>query len=445
MIPMDDRTGRCWSRMERNRTRYAWQYLVCLLVLAFALGCARNGVIGVENWQDTNPPKLSLKERAQAYQERLQDWHQMDDGLIIYRRWGKDHPQLPGYGNLADGCFFGGVYLASQALRLAATGDPEAREQVLLSLRALKLYAEVSGVRGLLARYFSPVKPDDDRWRKSQTHPGYFWRSDVSKDQYAGYIHGLGVTLAVVSDQEIRSQIAPLASAIADHLMENDLQIIDWDGERTTYGDLRGRIIGVIPNGVNALICLAIFKVAAESTGEQKYIDFYDKLVQDGYPGITRSTHFATLGTDDRVNANMSYVALYPLLLLEDDEEVVGEVRKGALRTWSRVKEDHNAFFSFAHAAIVEEGDEGKAKGRDAIFEFPDSKDVLVLTTRQPEPGSKPAVPLYQRPRNANLWVSDPTKLAGHLEDMGYVEFTGIDYLIAYWMGRYHGFVGPDE
>jgi len=112
---------------------------------------------------------------------------------------------------------------------------------------------------------------------------------------------------------------------------------------------------------------------------------------------------------------------------------------------WSRVKEDHNAFFSFAHAAVVEEADEGKAKGRDAIFEFPDSKVVLVLTIRKPGGKSTGPVPLHMRPHTASLWVSDPTRLAGHLEDMGNAEFTGIDYLIAYWMGRYHGFIGPDE
>jgi hypothetical protein len=31
------------------------------------------------------------------------------------------------------------------------------------------------------------------------------------------------------------------------------------------------------------------------------------------------------------------------------------------------------------------------------------------------------------------------------LIDMGNVEFAGIDYLIAYWMGRYHGFIQPEE
>lgn len=445
-----ENTGRLFRFPKPGRLMRVCQFpstvLLCLLVLTSASGCYVKTGLKTENWQDTSPPELSLKERARAYQEKLETRHQMPEGLIRYKRWGEGHPDLPGYGNLADGCFHLGIYLASQALRLAATGDSEAREQVLLSLHAMKLYAEVSGKPGLLARYFSPVKPDDRRWMPSPTHPEYFWRSDVSRDQYAGYVHGLGVTLAVVTDPEIRSQIVPLAAAIADHLIDNDLQIIDWDGKRTTYGDLRGRILGIIPNGINALICLAIAKVAAESTGEQKYVDFYGRLVQDGYPGIATWAHLSTLSRGKRVNANMAYLSLYPLLLIEDDQGIVRQLRKGARRMWSRVSEDHNAFFSFIHASVVADGDEGKERGREAILEFPEDKVALVLTTRTAEQKLTQTTALYKRPRTSSFfWVSDPRRVAGELVDMGNAELAGIDYLIAYWLGRYHGFILPDE
>lgn len=445
MMFVEERTGLFYNCLERGRKRYTCQslsvLLLCLLVLTSATGCFHKTPVRFENWQDTSPPKLSLKEKARAYQERLESHHQMPDGLIRYRWWVEETENPSEYGNLADGCFHMGIYLASQALRYAATGDPETREQVSLSLHAMKLYAEVSGVQGLLARYFSPVKPDDDGWLPSPKHPEYFWRSDVSRDQYAGYIHGLGVTLAVVSDPEIRQEVASLAAAIADHLIKNDLQIIDWDNKRTTYGDLRGRYLGFIPNGINALICLTIAKVAAESTGEQKYIDFYDTLVDKGYPGITRWTHFVTFSTHKRVNTHMAYLTLYPLLLLEEDQVIVRDLREGARRIWSHVNEDHNAFFSFVHAAVVGDGDEGKGEGRKAISEFPDSK-VLWVTSKG-EPRSTQPTLLYLRPHSASLWVSDPYELAGYL--IGDVGFAGIDYLIAYWLGRYHGFIGVDE
>jgi hypothetical protein len=343
------------------------------------------------------------------------------------------------------------MYLASQSLRLATTGDPKAREQVLLSLRAMKLYAELSGEQGLLVRYFSPAvkpnaKPNLDRWRQSPTHPEYFFLSDVSRDQYAGYIHGLGVTLAVVADPEIRSLIAPLAGALADHLIENDLQIKYRDGKRkkrTTYGDLRGRIFGFLPNGVNSLICLAIAKTAAESTREQGHINFYKQLVEDGYPRITRWTYLGTFGKSNRVNANMAYVSLYPLLLLEKDQEIVRDLREGAQRTWSRVSEDHNVFFNFVHAAVVGDAEEAKKNGREAILEFPDKK--LAVATRESKSKSDQITPLYQRPyvSAGTLWVGDPREIVGHL--VGDVDIAGIDYLIAYWLGRYHGFIGENE
>jgi hypothetical protein len=422
--------------------------------LISAGGCSLfhdQALTGQQIWQNTDPPKLSLKEKAQAYQDRLESRFQMPEGLIWYRRFPAEEKELKErlqleYLTLADGCFHLGMYLASQALRLATTGDPKAREQVFLSLAAMKLYAELSGEPGLLVRYFSPATPNGtpnlDRWRQSPTHPKYFFLSDVSKDQYAGYIHGLGVTLAVVEDPEIRSLIAPLAGALADHLIKNKLEIRE-DGKPTTYGDLSRWSYGFFPNGVNSLICLAIAKTAAESTGQQEHIDFYKKLVQDGYPRITRWTYLGTFGKSNRVNANMAYVALYPLLRLEKDQEIVRELREGARRTWSRVSEDHNVFFSFVHAAVVGDVDEAKEKGREAIREFPDSK--LAVATRKSESKSGQMTPLYQRPyvSAGTLWVGDPRETVGHL--VGNVEIAGIDYLIAYWLGRYHGFIGPDE
>jgi hypothetical protein len=453
---------RQFYRLAEGRTKYGRNFLLCLLLGSlfsiFAGGCSLfhdQALTNQQIWQDTDPPKLPLREKAQAYQGRLESRFQMPEGLIWYRRFPAEEKELKErlqleYLTLADGCFHLGMYLASQALRLATTGDPKAREQVLLSLRAMKLYAELSGERGLLVRYFSPAipngKPNLPRWRQSTTHPEYFFLSDVSRDQYAGYIHGLGVTLAVVSDPEIRSLIAPLAGAIADHLIDNDLQIKEPSGTRkkpTTYGDLHGWSYGFIPNGVNSLICLAIAKTAAESTGEQKHINFYKKLVQDGYPRITRWTYLGTYGKSNRVNANMAYVALYPLLLLENDPEIVKELRKGAQRTWSRVSEDHNVFFSFVHAAVVGDVDEAKEKGVQALREFPDRK--LAVATRKSEPKSGQPTPLNLRPyvSAGTLWVGDPTEVVGHL--VGDVEIAGIDYLVAYWLGRYYGFIGPDE
>jgi hypothetical protein len=448
------------ARSASNRVAVA---IGVLLTLAITGGCSRlrpyQTPAEVDLWQDPSPPRLSITEKAHIYQQRLENWHQMPDGMIRYR-FNRRLQTREDRGNHADGPYFLGIYLASQALRYAATGDSGAREQILLTLQGARLYAELSGRRGLLARYFSPTTVDDPRWRPSPTHPGYHWRSDVSKDQYAGFVHGLGVTWAVVPDPDIRAAIRPLATAIADHLIDNELRILDWDGEQTKYGDLRGRRLG-IPFGVDALIALAIAKTAAEATHETRYEEFYDGLVAAGYPGFAYWSHLS-FGLGKRVNDTMAFLALYPLLLLETDQRTLDELRRAVRRTWRHVRGEENAFLAFVTAAAVastpedfELRDSAALEGQQALALFPDRKlgypvDLTragfdfpqrLLKTSDGLPRSRDVVVLYLRPRESSMWAGSPYRLVGRLAHRGETEYSGIDYLSAYWIGRYHGFV----
>jgi hypothetical protein len=259
--------------------------------------------------------------------------------------------------------------------------------------------------------------------------------------------------------------VAPLAAALADHLIEHELRIVDWDGEPTRYGSLRGRILGV-PLGLNALIALATAKVAAVSTGEVRYADFHARLVEDGYADLARYAFVPVPGKSSRVNEHMAHLALYPLLLLETDPRVLEPLRAAGRKGWRRLREDRNAFFAFVHAAVVGDppgepvpGLGAAQKGRQALREFPDRKrgypvdltregfefSRALLKSSDGMPRSRKPLPLYLRPRGASLWVSDPRQLAGKLASRGDVEYAGIDYLIAYWMGRYHGLLDGDE
>lgn len=410
-------------------------------------------------------PTMSLAAKAQMYQASVEAEHQSEDGVIRYRY----EKGQTGSGNLPDGSFFMGIYTATQALRYTVTQSPEARAQLLLSLDAMELYAKVTGRRGLLPRYVSREKPDDERWQQSTTCPEFFWRRDVSKDQYAGYVHGLGVTFAVVQDPEIRRRIASLAAALADHLIEHDLIITDVNDKPTRFSVLRAKEYG-FPAGVNALISLAIAKTAAVSNPEPRYEEFYERLVRERYVKVAGSAHWEPLGIALRVNDNMSYLALYPLLLLETDPELLLQLRQGGRRTWVGVGEDRNAFFSFVHAAVVgdarwqlepgqEPGDVARERGRVSLREFPEDKaswsvDLTregfdfpraFLNSKNCEPRSTQAIPVYLRYRGSNMWVSDPYQLVGRLGAKGERRNSGCDYLIAYWIGRYHGFVAANE
>ena len=155
----------------------------------------------------------------------------MPDGVIRYRATANQ--ARDDYGDLPDGPFFAGLYLASQALRLAASGDPAAHREVLHTLDGMALLMDVTGRPGLLARWVARAQPASrSEWLPSPTRPGYFFRGDVSKDQLAGYACGLGVAFAVLPDPGDPRAIATLAVPLAEHLRGNDRRIVDVDGER---------------------------------------------------------------------------------------------------------------------------------------------------------------------------------------------------------------------
>lgn len=432
----------------------------CAAALALALlcmSCARvapyHTPAGITHWQDPSPPTLSLRAKADAYQARITALHQMPDGVIRYRvTTGQARDD---YGDLPDGPFFAGLYLASQALRLAATGEPAARSEALHTLDGMQLLMDVTGSPGLLARWVAHEPgAEGSAWHASTTRPGYYWRADVSKDQLAGYAAGLGVALAVLPDPELRERASRLAVPLAEQLRRNGLRIVDFDGTPTTYGNLHARV-ALFPIGVNALIALAVAKAAEEASGDGA---FGAELDADGYLRTARAAHLHAPGNTRRVNENMAYVALLSLLLLEEAPERSAALQEAEARLWDGVRGEHNAFFAGVHT--LASGDEpALAETRAALAEFPERKRELPVDLTRPgfgfetswwktskgQPRATAPIPLYLRPAGSNLWVGDPQVLVGSLADTGQTEYAGIDYLLAYWLAREQGFVSAEE
>jgi hypothetical protein len=431
---------------------------IALLCLGLVPGCAQltpyRTPTDVQEWQDASRPTLALHAKAEAYQARLEAVHRMPDGVVRYRFY--EQQPRDEYGDLPDGPFFAGLYLASQALRLHA-GDAAARAEVLAALEGMALLLDVTGEPGLLARWVAPALPAPTRspWRQSEARPGYWFRADVSKDQLAGYACGLGVAWALLPDAAIRARVAALAVPIAEHLRRNDMQIVDVDGERTTHGELRARVALVFPVGVNALIALTVAKAADAATGDDARSRGLDEA---GYLRAARSAHWRPPGYAKRVNDNMAYVSLLALLLLEEDAERAARLRDVEAKLWDGVRGEHNAFFAGVHALAAGD-DSAKAELRAGLADFPERKRNLPVDLTRPGfdfearwlnnakglPRAKEPVPLYLRPSGSNLWVSDPYALVGSLHDPHAVEYAGVDYLLAYWLSRSLGILSPED
>jgi hypothetical protein len=422
-----------------------------------AAGCAQlapyRTPAGITRWQDTRPPTLSLAAKAAAYQADIAALYQMPDGVIRYRV--ATSQARDDYGNLPDGPFFAGLYLAGQALRLAVTGEPAARREVLRTLDGMRLLLEVTGEPGLLARWVSraPVVSDAE-WHVSSALPGYWWRGDVSKDQLAGYAAGLAVALAVLPQAELRNRVAALALPVAERLHRDGMRIVDADGERTSYGDLRARILG-FPVGVNALIALSLAKAADIASGDDR---FSAELAACGYLRVAKTSHWRPPGYTKRVNDNMAYVSLLGLLLLESDPRRASVLREAEARLWRGVSGEHNAFFAGVHD-LASPDPAGRGEVSAGLAEFPERKQELPVDLTRPGfdfprsawnttkglPRARDPIPVYLRPAGSNLWVGDPRAMVASLEDRGETVYSGIDYLLAYWLARARGIVTAEQ
>lgn len=114
------------------------------------------------------------------------------------------------------------IYLASQALRYAVTGEEEAQVNAGKAVEGLHHLTAVTGSSG-----------------------------------YA-------VALEHLDDEAILSVIRADVLAFADHLVSNDLQIIDWDGKVSEHGRMFYSAMDDFP-GFNAMLVLSWLRLETDS------------------------------------------------------------------------------------------------------------------------------------------------------------------------------------
>jgi len=124
-------------------------------------------------------------------------------------------------------------------------------------------------------------------------------------------------------------------------------------------------------------------------------------------------------------------------------------------RMWKNGVEDHkNVFFAFVHAAVPPDGlDVSSVVSThvEQLEQFPQAPLVPVdvdLTgqyTEDPDCSglAQEAVDVGIRVVKDVMWQRHPWYLTGDAQPTH--TLTGLDYMMAYWLGRYHGFIEKDD
>ena len=179
----------------------------------------------------------SMSDRARAYEAYLRKWEMVYGAVGSAHFTDTTYTTIDTMNGLGDASIWTGTYLASQALRLMATGSADARAEILGVVKTLDRAFHVSGEPATLARIVRPAGgnpgfalPDLNCANSSEVHcnvaydgSNYDYYGHISRDQYQGFM--LGMTLAydalTSADEDTRAIIRNDIVALVKELMKD--------------------------------------------------------------------------------------------------------------------------------------------------------------------------------------------------------------------------------
>ncbi len=423
--------------------------------------------------------------QAQGRMARLaDDYQRIYEERHIWHGWSLDlgapdatngDYQLETYG---DSSFMGGQCTMAQAYRAAVLDTDEAKATIRDLVQGWKFFQDLTGVSGLTGRGFAhkddpsedgmwdSLYPEVDKHQGTGEFADWFWQADASRDQYTGAVIGNAMANELVDDEEVKQTSKEFLVALADHIWDNGLAIVDPDGEMTTHGELDGMNWEGLPagNGLNAICGLAWFKIAYHVSGEQRFKDYYEELAfERDYITILRENMWVYMKYGTKYyNVYMAFENWFHLMRLEDDPDLrqrYKEIFRDTLwlnvddtETNRRAVDEKNPVYTTWYLYSTGEKDPTALMG--ALWQmdgFPEAplRDTARDHTNNPEITVNPDFPeesLYpihisERCPDMVMWHRTPYKLQCTGDGR---ERTGCDYMLPYWMGRYYGWIGEE-
>jgi hypothetical protein len=195
---------------------------------------------------------------------------------------------------------------------------------------------------------------------------------------------------------------------------------------------------------------LNYLRVTHAITGNQKYIDAYNKLLGEGYADqiIAQKKVLPPriFHSDDR----LAFYCYYTLLQLEQDRYWRGVYRRSLERSWEIERIEQVPWFNFIYGALTgNDCETPQAVGHLRAWPLDLRHYAYEQTHRldiEPPKGYMPYArverALSPRETNAPRWTENQGTLKG---GGGGTVTDPSGWLDAYWMGRYYGMILPPE
>lgn len=315
------------------------------------------------------------------------------------------------------------------------------------------------------------------RWPRSADGKWY-WKCDTSSDELDGhyFFNALYYDLVAETDAE-KARVRKVICDTTDHLIANGYGLVDWDGKRTRWAyfgphDLNHSVECWEERGMNSLGILSYLAIAEHVSGDKKYArarrELIDKHSYALNALVSPKIHLGP-GTGNQSDDEMTIMRFFALLRYETDPDVRALMQEAFWRYWLLVRRERNPFFNFLYAATYEPGSRSLWGHRfgprgnwlqesvDALTGTPlDMVNWRLLNSHRldilPHPEHRrggDGRPTHGYLRDGDVLPIENRYIQHWSEDVwqldqggdGRTESDGAFWLLAYYTGKYFGFV----
>ncbi len=412
-----------------------------------------------------------LEDRAAAFEDWFNTYHVNPFGSTGYVYFTAPGSFDIHHYSFGDSTIWTGAYLGSQALRYGVTGDPDAKANAIRTVGALDAHLHVTQVPGFIARVVAPDEAPyntayigHDRYVAGTGEwAGTFWINNTSRDQYTGWFFGMALAYDLIDDEPTREIIRADVQEVIDNLEADNYWIIGENGRPTDAG----------PN-VGAIMRLCWHLIAAHVIDTPEYWAKYEQRWEEDQGEIQFGSFSWFNIYMEYYGFNLTHMTYYSLLRLERNPARRArylEVFHKMVR--SLVEFTHNVFFDDIYLANCERA--GECRNFDASatdlqeqildFQDPPVREVPLAIPDWPldplsvflsdlvdelgirwlldiDPQTQDARPVKWRCPRSFMWQKNPYYIECPGGD-GTEVYPGIDFMLAYWMGRYYNLIDP--
>jgi hypothetical protein len=481
-------------------------------------------------------PAARLHDRARGYLGRMKSESFASGGVGSARYQDASLAKITFMDGIGDSALWTGTFLASEALRLHATGAADARARVHALADTMHLWLTVAGEPGMLVRWAKesatthPFAIGDLDCSVERVHCGidhagkkYDFIGHISRDQYQGVMLGLALAYDALgsADEALRAQIRGDVVTIVKELMkERAISVkLTFNGIPIT-APVKARFMVVSPREMNnGALDLRLDLAKPDDSEMFGFQEFYPNLahlvrqlpglgfvpdinrassammlasffavglhVTDGVPAAAKDhadilayytghsgeggnvtdwlavakqwTAGGSCGNAYYAN-NIAMMPMYDLARLDKDPARAALITNDIFgaKMWPAFAQTKNSFFSFIYASNKSAVDPAVITSATAqLAQFPAAPRIMRSVDLRTSPkyptreascadqvGHADAVDVGDRITADFLWQRHPWGLL----DGGNAAATqpGVDFLVAYFLGRHHGFVQDD-